>query len=202
MDALRPYLGWFLAHPYAVVFVGTLIDATGVPFPGRVLLAAAGAFAAAGDVSVAVLIVLGALAAILVDHVWYFATSLGARPLLALYTWLARLAMARPPRRLLDVRRYGATTIVLGRFFTSVRLFVWPLARRSGVGYGRFLAADTAGALVWTAIWVGVGYAVGDSWEPLVARFGMAMLALPLVALAAFLTARLVRRARQNAARP
>lgn len=202
MDALRPYLGWFLAHPYAVVFIGTLVDATGVPFPGRVLLAAAGAFAAAGDISVAAVIALGALAAVIVDHVWYFAAPLGAGPLLAFYTRLARLAMARPPRRLLDVRRYGATTIVLGRFFSSVRLFVWPLARRSGVGYGRFLVADTAGALAWTATWVGIGYVVGDNWEPLVSRFGVAMLLLPLAALAAFVTARLYRRARHNAAEP
>ena len=200
MDALRPYFGWFLAHPYAVVFIGTLIDATGVPFPGRVLLAAAGAFAAAGDVSVAAVIALGALAAVLVDHVWYFAASLGAGPLMALCTRLARLARARPPRRLLDVRRYGAATIVLGRFFSSVRLLVWPLARRSGVGYGRFLAADTAGALAWTALWVGIGYVVGDSWETLVSRLGVAMLLLPVAALAALVTARLYRRARHDAA--
>jgi membrane protein DedA with SNARE-associated domain len=202
MDALRPYLGWFLAHPYAVVFIGTLVDATGVPFPGRVLLAAAGAFAAAGDVSVAGVIALGALAAVIVDHVWYFGGSLGARPLLALYRRLTRLAMARPPRRLLDVRRYGAATIVLGRFFSSVRLFVWPLARRSGVGYARFLLADAAGALAWTATWVGIGYVVGDNWEPLVSRLGVVMLLVPLAALAAFVTARRSRRARHDAAEP
>ena len=197
MDALRPYLGWLFAHPCAVVFVGTLIDATGVPFPGRVLLAAAGAFAAAGAVSVVVVIALAALAAVIVDHVWYFAGSLGAGPLLALYVRLARLATARPPRRLVDVRRFGTATIVIGRFFSSVRLFVWPLARRSGVGYGRFLVADAAGALAWSASWVGIGYVVGDNWEPLVSRLGVAVLLVPL---AAFVTTRLYRRARQNAA--
>src|SRR2546421_12107123 len=47
-EALQPLGAWLLQHTYLVVFVGALIDATGIPFPGRLILVAAGAFAARG----------------------------------------------------------------------------------------------------------------------------------------------------------
>src|SRR5256885_4084672 len=42
-EALQPLGAWLLQHTYLVVFVGALIDATGIPFPGRLILVAAGA---------------------------------------------------------------------------------------------------------------------------------------------------------------
>jgi len=44
-EALQPVAAWLLSHTYLVVFFGALIDATGIPFPGRLILVAAGAFA-------------------------------------------------------------------------------------------------------------------------------------------------------------
>ena len=54
-------LDWLAASAYPVVFIGTLIDASGVPFPGRLLLVAAGALAAAGRHSVLLIIALAAV---------------------------------------------------------------------------------------------------------------------------------------------
>jgi len=42
MDAARPFLGWLHEHLLPVVFLTSLIDATGLPFPGRAILVAAG----------------------------------------------------------------------------------------------------------------------------------------------------------------
>ena len=69
MDVFRSLFDAFVAHAYLVVFVGALVDATGFPFPGRLLLAAAGAYAAAGHASVTAFIALGALGALLTDQV-------------------------------------------------------------------------------------------------------------------------------------
>jgi membrane-associated protein len=62
-------------------------------------------------------------------------------------------------------RRYGSATIVLGRFFTVVRVFVWPAAASHGVSYRRFVLLDVLGALLWASIWVLLGWFVGDQWE-------------------------------------
>ena len=66
--ALQPVATWLLTHTYLVVFVGALIDATGIPFPGRLILVAAGTFAARGDVNVLVVILLGAAGVAVTDH--------------------------------------------------------------------------------------------------------------------------------------
>jgi membrane protein DedA with SNARE-associated domain len=199
MDALQPYLTWFIAHTYVVIFFGTIIDAVGFPFPGRLLLAAAGAFAAAGDVQLSLVIALGALGAMITDHGWYFMGPFASRRLLDLY---CRVTFAAPDcveRADEYFRRFGAATIVIGRFSSGVRIFGWPLARRCGVGYGRFLAGDLVGALVWTSIWVGIGYVIGENWEPVVARVGAALLVVPLLVVATAATV-LYRRARRRAA--
>jgi len=37
-----PLDAWFHEHLYAVAFLGALVDATGVPFPGRIMLITVG----------------------------------------------------------------------------------------------------------------------------------------------------------------
>jgi membrane protein DedA with SNARE-associated domain len=157
-------MAWLSAHTYGVVFVATLIDATAIPFPGRILLAAAGAVAATGEVNAAAVIALGTAGVLITDHLWYFAGSLGGDRLLRLY---CRVTFSSPDcvRRTTDwFKRFGALTIVVGRFVAAVRLLAWPLARQHGVGYPTFLALDTVAALVWTSIWVGLGWFLGDRW--------------------------------------
>jgi membrane protein DedA with SNARE-associated domain len=203
MEMLRPYLGWFIEHPYLVVFVATLIDATGFPFPGRVILAAAGALAACGDASLGIIIALGALGALLTDHLWYFAGWFHSERLLKLYCrWT--FGSGRCVRQTADYfRRFGALTIVIGRFVAGVRIFAWPLARSSGVGYARFLLYDAVGALLWTSTWALIGWVVGDRWESTMQSIGGWMVAIPLMAAAALVSViafRSRRRARHGAA--
>jgi membrane protein DedA with SNARE-associated domain len=201
MDVLRPYFGWLVEHTYIVVFVGTVIDATGVPFPGRLVLAAAGAFAAAGDVSLPAVIALGALGAMLTDQLWYFAGWFDTRRLLRLYCRWTFSSGACVTRTDDYFRRFGALTIVIGRYVAGVRVLAWPLARKSGVGYARFLFYDAVGAILWTATWVLLGWFVGDRWQSVVGSVGGWMLGI-LIAIAAVLGAviALRRRARHGTA--
>jgi membrane-associated protein len=165
METLRPLFEWLVDHTYLVVFIGTVIDATGLPFPGRLLLAAAGAMAAAGRANVFIVIALGALGAMLVDQVWYLTVTRGSNWLIDVYC-----RMRGRPRGCRDdagdyFRRYGGATIVLGRFFTVVRVLVWPAAATYGVSYSRFVMLDVLGALLWASIWVLLGWFVGEQWE-------------------------------------
>ena len=193
-------MAWLSAHTYSVVFVATLIDATAIPFPGRILLAAAGAFAATGDVSATMVIALGAAGIIITDHLWYFAGSLGGDRLLRLYCWLT-FSSPDCVRRTTDwFKRFGALTIVVGRFVAAVRLLAWPLARQHGVSYPVFLALDTVAALVWTSIWVGLGWFLGDRWANASTEARWVGVALGAIATLAFLGFQLWRRLRHRPA--
>jgi membrane protein DedA with SNARE-associated domain len=166
-DVLETLIGWLTAYTYAVVFVASLIDATGVPFPGRIVLVAAGALAATvDDLSMLLVIALSAAGIVIADHLWYFAGALGAERLLL--RWYCRLTGDTPDcveraRRWLT--RFGPLVIVVGRFVAAVRMLAWPLARGHGVGYPTFLALDIPAAFVWCATWVGLGWLLGDQWS-------------------------------------
>jgi membrane protein DedA with SNARE-associated domain len=195
MDAVQPFVAWLVEHTYPVVLVATMIDATAVPFPGRLLLAAAGAFAAAGRANAVVIVALGSLGAMAVDHLWYFGGALGAARLQRLYC-RSSVGRSRCAARTEDwFRRFGVLTIVVGRFFAVVRLFAWPLARARGVGYPTFLAFDALGAVLWTTLWVGLGWLLGSQWDQAADRLGW-MLPAAFLALAAVIGVRMWWRAR------
>ena len=70
--------------------------------------------------------------------------------------------------------RYGVLTVFFARFVTVLRVIAGPAAGESGMGWGRFVAANAAGALVW-AVAVGlVGHYAGHAWEAVRARLGHA----------------------------
>ena len=193
-ESLQPFAAWLVQHTYIVVFAGALVDATGIPFPGRLLLVAAGAFAARGDVSLPLVIVLGAAGAAATDHLWYFSSALGAdRPLKA----LCRVALGaqRCARATTDwFERYGALTIVLGRFVAGVRLLAWPLARKHGISYPMFVLMDALGALLWSAVWVGLGWLLGEHALDAAGEAGWVGLGLAALAVLGFFSLRLWRR--------
>jgi membrane protein DedA with SNARE-associated domain len=164
------------------------------------VLAAAGAVAATGEVSAPAIIALGAAGVLITDHLWYFAGSLGGDRLLRLYCWLT-FSSPDCVRRTTDwFKRFGALTIVVGRFVAAVRLLAWPLARQHGVGYPTFLALDTAAALVWTSIWVGLGWFLGDRWANASTEARWVGVALGAIATLAFLGFQLWRRLRHRPA--
>src|SRR5262245_64701345 len=192
-------MAWLSAYTYAVVFVATLIDATAIPFPGRILLAAAGAVAAAGERSATMVIAFGAAGVVVTDHLWYFSGPLGDR-LLRLYCWLT----FSPPdcvRRTTDwFKRFGALVIVVGCFVAVVRMLTWPLVRKHGVRYPTFAVLDLLAALAWTSTWVGLGWFLGDRWANASAEARWVGVVLGIAAVLAFLGFQLWRRLRQRSA--
>lgn len=153
------------AHLYPVVFFGALVDASGIPFPGRLLLIAAGALSHAGQGHLAVVIGLTMIAAMTMDHAWYFASRASSQRLLGLYRRLTGFSGRRGDPVIDYFVRYGAATIVLGRFSTAVRALAWPAAASHGIGYVKFLLLDLVGAGVWASLWVGLGWSVGLGWR-------------------------------------
>lgn len=202
--------GWFppagqgiLLH--VVVAVATLIDATGLPFPGRLVLVAAGA-GALDPLRVATLTGAGAIGALVGNHLWYFAGRLGGRRLLSAYCRLSLGSGRCTSRARKHFERFGPFTIIIGRFVAGVRLFAAPMAGTGILSYPRYLLFDTVGALLWSGAFVGLGYVLGDRWREVVERFGagpviVATLVVVLLATGATLALRLLRRGRHGPAR-
>jgi membrane protein DedA with SNARE-associated domain len=161
-------------HIYVGVSIATAIDATALPVPGRVLLIAAGALAARGDVILAGVIAAGALGAILGDHLWYLAGRRHGERLLGFYCRAVPRTNRCVSRAQDYLERFGAFTFIIGRFVAGVRVLAAPVAAGAGIGYGKFLIADIAGALLWSTTFVGLGYLLGAKAPALMERLGLA----------------------------
>jgi membrane protein DedA with SNARE-associated domain len=159
-----PIVGWLQEHLYAVVLLGAVIDAIGIPFPGRLMLITAGSLSHPGSEptsSAAALITLATVGTVAGDHVWYLVGRLKGRRLFQLYSRLFRLSEARIGVADRFLRRFGGVTLVLARLTATLRIVAVPLAVSRGMSYRRFLAADAVGAILWAAGFVGLGRAVG-----------------------------------------
>jgi membrane protein DedA with SNARE-associated domain len=163
-----PVAGWLHEHLYAVVFLGAVVDAIGLPFPGRLMLIAAGSFshpesrvASDAGASAWAVIALATVGTVAGDHVWYLAGRLKGRRLFELYCRLFRLSDAWIGAADRFLRRFGGVAIVLARFAATLRVVVAPLAVSRGMSYGRFMAFDLVGAVLWVSGFVWLGRAAG-----------------------------------------
>jgi membrane protein DedA with SNARE-associated domain len=165
---ISPVAGWLHEHLYAVVFLGAVVDAIGIPFPGRLMLIAAGSFshpasraASEAGASASVLIALATLGTVAGDHVWYLVGRLKGRRLFEIYSRLFRLSDARIRAADRFLRRFGGLAIVFSRIAATLRIVVAPLAVSRGMSYRRFVAFDLLGATLWVTGFVWLGRAGG-----------------------------------------
>jgi membrane protein DedA with SNARE-associated domain len=199
MESVQPFLGWLREHLFAVLFVASLVDATGLPFPGRAVLVVAG-LSATTTHDVVLLIVTSALGSLLGDHVLYGAGRRGGIRLLALYCRLSLGSSRCVETALRRFKRFGAVALLMARFSTSVRLFAAILAGSGHISYWRFLALDAAGTVIYSTLWIVLGAIFGPAVLEHTGPFMRVLLLLLPTALFGVLAYRLVRRRRYGPA--
>lgn len=159
IELLGQYGPWLYAILFLIVFVETGLVV--MPFlPGDSLLFAAGTLAGVGSLDPWVLGVSLFLAAVLGDNLNYF---IGSRIGAAVYTrdsrWIRRDHLERAR---VFFEHHGGKSIVIARFAPFLRTFVPFVAGVGRMHYGRFLAFNLLGALVWVGSFVGLGYFFGN----------------------------------------
>ena len=180
------------------IFLAALIDATGLPFPGRVVLITAGATAGKDWGHVATLVAAGALGAVVGDHIWYSrrVPRRGRSPDGALLQALARLGAmretcARSFRALRPVRHHH-------RAVRRGRQDPRRAVDQPCISYPRYLLFEVAGAVTWSATFVVLGWLLGAQWRALMERYGVgnilvAVVAITICGAAAIVAVRLIR---------
>jgi membrane protein DedA with SNARE-associated domain len=158
---LQPYLHFLADRPFTVVFVSSLIEAAGLPFPSRVILVLTPAFLATEN-DLMRLIIVATVGAVLGDHVPYFGGRLGGTRLLGFYCRVTLASDACVETTLRYFHRFGSAALLFSRFSASVRLFASACAGCAHVTYVRYVTFDTVGTLVYTSLFVLVGWFVGE----------------------------------------
>ena len=153
--------GWL---GYAVLF-GVVYSETGLLvgffFPGDSLLFTVGVVAGAGQLHIALVIVVLASAALLGDSTGFF---LGRKTGVRIFS--------RPDSRLFKrdyvirtrkfYERYGGKTIVYARFLPIVRTFAAFVAGVMEMPYLRFLPYSVCGGIGWVTLMTMLGYELGS----------------------------------------
>ena len=174
---------------YGVIFAGMLLENAGLPLPGETLTLLGGYAAGSGQMSLVGVIAAAASGAILGDNIGYWVgRRFGWNLMLRLGLWLRQ---SPEQMELLRQRflRHASASVFLGRFVAVLRILAGPMAGAVGMPYGRFLASNVSGALLWSISMVSLAW-LGGRWIPMdrmitgVVQFGLGLLVL--LALLAF----------------
>lgn len=193
----------FAQHGYAIVFTAILLDNAGLPIPGELLLLMFGALAWSGHFDVGAGLLIASTAALGGDSVGYWLGRLGGDRVLHVYCRAALGSGACVRRAVSYYRNYGTATVIVGRFVIGVRAFLPPLAGSAGMSFRRFLLLDSLGAVLWSTLFLMLGYSFG--WPLEVVRDGYragstVVLGVVVAGLGAYLLVKLFRRWRHGAA--
>lgn len=138
----------------AALFVGFVL-------PGETAVVYGGVLAAAGRVSVVVVLLVVIVAAIIGDSVGFeVGRKLGPR---LTHVRLLRNHGERIEAAQAYLRRRGGRAVVMGRFTAFLRAVMPALAGASRMEYRRFLAFNAAGGLLWGGACVLLGYFAAHS---------------------------------------
>jgi membrane protein DedA with SNARE-associated domain len=176
-----PIDAWLATIPplavYLAVGVVVGIESLGVPLPGEVVLVGAALLSTRPEVAVSpVWVALAALVgAVVGDSIGY---SVGRRYGVGVLQRIGRRSPkhAGPAQLALAERafaRWGALTVIVGRFIALLRIFAGPLAGALRMPYAKFLPANILGALLWTAGTTAGIYFIGMAAETWLHRFSV-----------------------------
>jgi membrane protein DedA with SNARE-associated domain len=175
-------------HGYALLFWWVLAEQGAIPIPSVPLLLASGALIRTGRLNLLPAIACCVIAANIADTLWFQLGWHRGRRVLRL---LCRLSL-EPDSCVRQTEtaflKYGMNSLLVSKFIPGLNAVAAPLAGNSRVPYWRFLLYDSAGASLWSAAYLALGYLFSEQLEILFAYAsrmgsGLFLLVLSLFAL-------------------
>jgi len=149
---------------YPAAALGILIESSGIPFPGELMLVAVAAYAGTGHLNIVAVIALGAAGAIAGGDLGYFIGLRGGRPFLEKVLSIFRLEVGHLAQAEMFFAHHGDKTILVGRFILGLRTWASVFAGVAHMPFWRFQLYSILGAVPWAITWGLVGYLLGNNW--------------------------------------
>ncbi len=175
-------------YGYAATFLAVLIASAGAPIPAGELLIAAAVYAAnTHRLSLALLIIVGSMGAVVGGVIGYAIGSSVAAATLERYGPRAGLTTARIRlgRDLFAV--HGGKIVFFLRFVALLGPFGGLLAGANRMPFGRFVTFNALGGIAWTALFGAIGYSFGAMFQSEGKTLGIVAVVLTLVAVVVLL---------------
>lgn len=146
-------------HAIAVVFLVTFAARVGLPVPAAPVIVVAGALAAVAQPSLLFAMVIAALLGnVLGDAVWFYT---GRKYGYRFMRLLCKISISpdscvRSSESL--ITRWGGLSLVAAKFVPGVSVVAPPMAGALGMSSLRFLSYETCAALLWTGVFLSLGW--------------------------------------------
>lgn len=145
-------------HGVSVVFLATLAARLGAPVPASAVLVVAGGLIAAGQLSLAAVLSVAVVANVLGDAAWYYA---GRRFGYRVMRLLCKVSMSPDScvrRSETLITDWGGMSLLAAKFVPGVSIVAPPMAGALKMPLRRFTLFDAAAGLVWTGVFVALGW--------------------------------------------
>lgn len=162
MHGIIPFL---LRHGYWVLFVNVFTEQAGLPIPAIPVLLAMGALAGLGNFSFAAALGLALCAALLSDLIWFRLGRVRGHSILNLLCRVSLEPDSCVSNTTKHFQKYGALALLFAKFVPGLNTAAAPLAGLTRMQPLKFLAADTAGALIWSGTYLAIGDLFRDQLE-------------------------------------
>jgi membrane protein DedA with SNARE-associated domain len=163
---------------YLIVFALAFLDAVIPLFPSETAVITGGVLAAEGKISLALVIVGGAVGAVLGDNLAYLLGRYFREPIHRRF-FKSKKAQKRIGWAERQLEERGGELIITGRFIPGGRLVVTFSAGGLGFPWPRFLVFDCIACTIWATYAALLGYFGGatfehSTWKALLLAFGIA----------------------------
>lgn len=196
MSHLEDFL---LTHGYAVLFGVVLAEQMGLPVPSTPLLLASGALVGLHQMNLGIVLALAVSASLTSDTIWFV---LGKSRGGAILGTVCRVSL-EPDTCVIKTRsvftRYGPKSLLFAKFVPGLGTLGPPIAGMLAVAPWKFLFLDAGGALVWSGLYVSLGFLLRTQLEDLaagLARFGSRFAIIIVSALVIFIAVKYAQRKR------
>ena len=144
-----------------LVALAMITEGCGIPVPAETILVTAAALAAGGKLSIWWVAIGGAAGGIVGGMAGYAIGARGGMRLIARFGAKMHVDEEKLDRARRFFARRGLAAVFLCRFIGFVRIFVPMVAGVARMPFGRFLAANVAGAIVSSAFYAALGWFFG-----------------------------------------
>lgn len=149
-----------------LVVINVLLDQIGLPVPAAPTLILAGALAADGRLPLFSVFAWSVIACLAADCGWYL---IGQKYGIRVLKTLCRISL-EPDSCVSQTQgrfeRWGTNSLIIAKFVPGLAIIAPPLAGAMRLGWPRFVALSTCGAV----LWVGAGLAAGALFKSQIAR--------------------------------
>jgi membrane-associated protein len=173
------------AYGYWAVLLVVAGDGVFPVLPGETAIVAAAVLASDGSLSLPLVILAGAVGAVIGDSAAFWIGRAGGGPIKRFVTRFAGADRLEAAERM--VRRQGGALVFVGRFLPGIRIAINLSCGAGQMAYPRFLLFDLLGGIVWASQAALLGYFAGKAfagqlWVAFVVAFGVTALVGAFVA--------------------